>query len=240
MDSYLKVLLREHSKIDAKSLDGVDGYVRVTSHPLLPDWWTERGNIILSPPDFVGAPLPNISTHPGLEPPENCCLIVNGKNDYSIMLWGARSLFFISPTANLNGSVVELGCGSIYVGPQVRVTARLKLNCRNGGSIYLERDLLIASDVQMLTDDCHSIIDLTSGERINKFGGNIHVSEHVWIGQETLIFGDTEIGPNTVIGARSMLRHRFLEGNIVLAGSPPRVLRVGVTWDHRDDMRGLV
>ena len=32
------------------------------------------------------------------------------------------------PDARLNGSIFELGCGYIYVGPQVRVTARLKLN----------------------------------------------------------------------------------------------------------------
>ena len=60
------------------------------------------------------------------------------------------------------------------------------------------------------------------------------MGEHVWIGQEALIFGNSEIGDFTVVGARSVVRGIFKNNRQVIAGTPARTVSDGVNWSELD------
>lgn len=215
-------------------LFNLDDYEIITDHDKLPLWWNENNNFILCPKtrDITGIPF--IQLHNGYAPCSNFIVICNEQPDYGLLVWGDGGLMYASPHCNIQGSSVALGSGCIFIGPAVRHTARLELNCRNGGKIILERDILIASDVSIQTDDCHTLYKITDGMRVNPFGGAVVVDEHVWIGQGVIIMGNSTIGKNTVIGARSFVRGNAFPDNVVLAGTPARVLSDGVNWDYRD------
>jgi acetyltransferase-like isoleucine patch superfamily enzyme len=212
----------------------LDNYKLIDSHPKLPDWWSERGNKIFVPNDFNGDTLPSIGFHAGLPFPENSTIFLNNRQDYSILLWGSHSLVYISPTARIPSGHLAVGSAFAFVGPDVRSTARLNVNCRNEGAIVLTKDILIGSDVKFQSDDCHAIISLATNKRINPFGGVIIVRNHVWFGERALILGDSYINENCIVGASGFIRGALTPSNSILAGAPARVTRTGVTWDSRD------
>jgi acetyltransferase-like isoleucine patch superfamily enzyme len=212
----------------------LDGYKLIESHSKLPEWWSERGNKLFVPIDFSGDTLPSITFHSGLPFPENATVFLNNRHDYSILLWGSHSLVYISPTARIPSGHLAVGNAFAFVGPDVRSTARLNINCRNSGAIILTKDILIGSDVKFQSDDCHAIISLSSNKRINPFGGIIIVKNHVWFGERALILGDSYVSDNCVIGASAFIRGALTPSNSILAGAPARVTRTDVTWDSRD------
>ncbi|MCB1753390.1 MAG: acyltransferase [Gammaproteobacteria bacterium] len=55
---------------------------------------------------------------------------------------------------------------------------------------------------------------------------SIVIGEHCWIGVNATILPGVELGPNTVVGAGSVVTRSFSEGNQVIAGNPARVIRV--------------
>jgi acetyltransferase-like isoleucine patch superfamily enzyme len=216
------------AKVCLEEYDSVDG------HPDLPPWWGANGNKAFRLRSHADRPLPRISTHPGLPAPEGKAVFFNGSDDLGLMLWGKSGLVFLSEGVCIPGALIAAGEGFVYLGEQVRSTARLTINCRNNGAVVILKDCLIASDVTLMTDDCHAVIDLQSGDRVNTFGGTIWINEHVWIGDNSRIMGDCVINSQSVIGFATFLRGVETPENSVIAGNPPRAVRAGVTWDMND------
>jgi serine O-acetyltransferase len=50
------------------------------------------------------------------------------------------------------------------------------------------------------------------------------IGDNVYIGPGAKIFGDIDIGPNTVIGANAVVNKSFPEGNCTLGGIPAKVI----------------
>jgi acetyltransferase-like isoleucine patch superfamily enzyme len=208
-------------------------YVELTQHADLPDNFWGRGNRIFVPRGTEGLPRIVLEKQK-VKPATNATLILNGRKNYSIALWGDGGFLYIAPTAAMREGQIRLADGTISVGPRVRATGRLELNSRNGGSIVLKEDVLIAHDVQILTDDAHALIDAATGKRLNHYGGKIEIGTHVWIGRRATIMGNTSIGDHNVIGACSFVRNEHTPPNVALAGVPAKVVREGVTWRHED------
>ena len=82
------------------------------------------------------------------------------------------------------------------------------------------------------TSDMHSILDQVTGERINP-AENIHIDDRVWLGDDVLVLKGSRIRSDSVVAARSVVTRKDFPANSVLAGIPARVVRSGVTWDHR-------
>jgi acetyltransferase-like isoleucine patch superfamily enzyme len=212
----------------------LEDYELIAGHPDLPAWWELNGNKAFRLRRHSDRPLPRVTTHPGLPPPESKVVFFNGSDELGLMLWGRSGLVFLSEDAYVPGAIIAAGEGFVYLGEQVRSTARLTINCRNNGAIVILKDCLIASDITLMTDDCHAVIDLQSGDRVNTFGGVIWINEHVWIGDGSRIMGDCVINSQSVIGFGTFLRGVETPGNSVIAGNPPRAVRTGITWDMND------
>jgi carbonic anhydrase/acetyltransferase-like protein (isoleucine patch superfamily) len=237
MNSRIDRLLKEFSKrYQAQDLFDpikIVDYEVVESHGRLPAWWSANGNFLVRPRGVTNG-IPHIQLHPGHEKCSNFILICNGEHDYGLLVWGDGGLMYIAQEASIAGANIALESGCVYCGPHVRHTARLNLNCRNGGAIFLRRDVLIASDVIIQTDDCHTLFSVAERKRLNPYGGVIDIDDHVWIGQESMVMGNSKIGRDSIIGARSFVRGGEFPSNVVLAGSPARVISSGVNWDFRD------
>lgn len=220
---------------DDQRINLLNDYIICNDNPNLPDWWVKNGNQLLLPKNFSGVDLPLIKIHPGYLPPKNYLLVLNGSTDYLIMLWGNGGLLYLAPDVRLPSSEIALGGGVVFFGKEVRTTSRLKINCRNGGLVLLENDILIASDIHLMTDDCHTIISIKNGKRINPYGGVISIGRHVWIGDRSLIMGNSVIKENSIIGACSFVRNFISsKGNCILAGAPASVIKDEITWDVND------
>ena len=55
------------------------------------------------------------------------------------------------------------------------------------------------------------------------------VGDHVWLGYGATLLGNASIGDNSVVGTMAVTSGSFPE-EVVLAGSPARIVREGVLW----------
>lgn len=127
----------------------------------------------------------------------------------------------------------HLGLGEdcqITVGDGVTTTTGCYISTAEGSKVHLGDDVMIASGVQIRSDDAHAIYDVTTGHRIND-PKDIHVGNHVWIGFDALLLGGARIGDGSVIGAKSVLKDT-VPNNAIAAGSPARVVRKNIAWER--------
>lgn len=132
------------------------------------------------------------------------------------------------------------------LGPAVSRTAD---NCRveigdrvviNGVTLYLQEDgsrVSVGDDSQLSwgvdiwCTDAHTITNL-NGEPIN-FAESIEIGRHVWVGKDVKIGKNVRIADHSIVGWGSIVTKRFDEPNVIIAGTPARIVRQGVDWDRR-------
>jgi len=82
----------------------------------------------------------------------------------------------------------------------------------------------------LTTSDYHSILDVSTGKRIN-YPQDVTIGNRVWFGVDFLILKGTSIGNDSVIAAKSVVTSGIYEDNVLLAGNPARVVRKNIYWD---------
>jgi acetyltransferase-like isoleucine patch superfamily enzyme len=214
-------------------LEHLDDYEMLTDIDKLPDWFNENNNKVFLP-KAARKNVPDIIQHPGLPTARDSILYLNGMTNYTIRLWNSGNFLYISPRASLPTSMIAIGSGLVYVGHHVRSAGQTIINVRNSGSVILNHDILISNGCRIMSDDCHSIIDIQTQKRINPFGGAVTIQKHVWLGLQSTIMGNSIIGQDNIIGERAFVRNTYSQQNSILAGVPAKVIRTGVTWDQAD------
>jgi hypothetical protein len=201
-----------------------------------PDGWRRRGNRLYVAPgvrvatDFIVGNAARSSL-------SNVVVVLGSPIDNlaAFGVHGDGATVYIGQECWLPSAQVHCGAeSSVIFRRLVTCTFAGHIDARNGGSVFADTDQLWASRVYIATDDMHALLDADSGERLNTFGGHIRIESHVWLGQEAVVTGGASIGENSVIGMRSLVRNGTFPSGAVLAGTPARVVRSGVTWDRRD------
>lgn len=121
------------------------------------------------------------------------------------------------------GCTLRIGRGSDLTAADIRLFDR-------GSSIEIGEDCLISWDVKIWSSDTHSLLDAEGRVRAGKA---LHIGNHVWVGHGVHIGKNSYIADDCVIGWGSTVSGRFETPNCVLAGSPARVVKEGVSWDKR-------
>ncbi|WP_133772681.1 acyltransferase [Enterovirga rhinocerotis] len=226
--NLVKDSIRNHPDLTIR----VPGDLRLVKPSALPAWWSRGNNIALSSVEIDKLP---VTAHAGQESPTNSILVI-GANCVTggMVMWGEGSVVLLGDHVRLPASSIACGSGAkVMIGAHTASTARAQINARNGGSVLVGERGLWAADVVLYTDDMHAIRDVETGRRLNGMGGHMVVSDHVWLGYQSLLLGNVGIGRDSVVGARSLVRGT-IPPNSVAAGSPARVVRTGVTWDFND------
>ena len=128
----------------------------------------------------------------------------------------------VSRTAN--------GC-SVTIGDRVVI---------NGVTLYLQEDhsrVSIGDDSQLSwgvdvwCTDAHTITDL-EGNPVN-YAESIEIGRHVWVGKDVKIGKNVRIADNSIVGWGSIVTKRFDEPNVILAGTPAKIVKRGINWDRK-------
>lgn len=201
----------------------------------LPAWWHEGGNALYLSDDAVLSPA--LVARLALYPFSGAVLVVAADltNVVSLLVGGDDAIVFLGPRTELTAG--DLYCGArsaVILDGDVVATRCATIDARNGGSIVARRDQLWAANVYLATDDMHRLEDVATGQRLNPYGATIRLGRHVWLGRDAIVTGHVEIGDGAVVGARSMVRGQKVPELTVVAGTPARVIREGVTWQEED------
>lgn len=94
--------------------------------------------------------------------------------------------------------------------------------------ISIGSDCMLSYGIDIRTGDSHSIIDLSTGKRIN-FAKDITIGNHVWIGAYVHILKGVTVGDNAVLGIRSVVS-KDVPGNTIAAGVPAKIVKTNIDW----------
>lgn len=91
-------------------------------------------------------------------------------------------------------------------------------------------DCMLSWGITVRTFDSHAIIDCSTGTQVNS-PRPVHIGQHVWIAQDSMVMPGVTIGEGSIVGARSLVT-RDTPSRSLVAGVPAKLLRENVTW-HR-------
>lgn len=121
---------------------------------------------------------------------------------------------------NGNSSVLYIGKNFNCNGCEIRLW-----EYRN---VFIGSECMFSWDVKIFTSDGHAIVD-NFGNLINT-PDDVVIADNVWLGYGSVLLKGTSINYGSVVGAGSIVTKKFLDNNVIIAGSPANVIRGGVNW----------
>ena len=126
---------------------------------------------------------------------------------------------------NSDGNTLILGKKTKVNGSKENGTS---FNPCGGAGIIVGEQCLFSNGVKLHTTDYHKIV--SEGKQIN-CPDNIVLGNHCWIGLQCLILKGTVLQDNVIVGAKSILNKNYEQSNVMLAGSPAKVIKTDVNWE---------
>lgn len=97
--------------------------------------------------------------------------------------------------------------------------------------IHVGADCMLGRDVCLQTTDFHSVVDATTGERIN-YPESVTVSNHVWLGYGVTLGKGVVVSDNSVVGEHAFVNKKFTHPNLCLAGIPAKIIKESINWSR--------
>ena len=92
------------------------------------------------------------------------------------------------------------------------------------GLSIAHRGTIVINGGAKIGANCRIHVDVIIGTEAGKSAAAPTIGDNCYIGPGAKLFGDIEIGPNTVIGANAVVNKSFPEGNQTLGGVPAKVI----------------
>lgn len=160
------------------------------------------------------------------------------------VVFGKQGSFHIAPKKSI--VVIHEG-GELKLGSDILLSSGVSLNIERNASVtigngvsfnrnasifskYLVEignDCLFGWNVSIRDNDGHYI---DYPDKVKKNNNYIKIGEHSWIAAECLLMKGTQLKRGAVVGTRSMVNKTFETENVLLVGSPAKVIKRNVTW----------
>lgn len=88
---------------------------------------------------------------------------------------------------------------------------------------------MLGGNVVVRDSDGHTVID---GDMVHPNTGKVSIGSHIWIANNVNVLKGVAIADNTVIGYGSLVVKNALEENSIYAGSPAKLVKQGIKWQH--------
>lgn len=153
--------------------------------------------------------------------------IMNGE----VKIKGSGNKLILGKGAVVRGKIIITGSNQLVSIGDGTTFQSVYILCQEGCNVTIGRQCMLSRSIEIRTTDAHSVIDVNSGHRINK-PSSVEIGEHVWIGVGAIISKGSVISDDSIVGARSFVNGIFKSPNVIIAGSPAKIVKTGVTW-HR-------
>ena len=181
------------------------------------------------------------------------CKISNSNID---IVAGSNQVLNIGNNSQLNSVYIEqpgkseahIGHNvSFFIKSQIRIGLQSELNIGDNTTINeifinsamnskidIGQDCMFSWSVVLFPDDCHPIMDKETGKLLNSHNNNnIHIGKHCWIGYGVTLLKNVTIPDNSIVGMNSfVINKQFDEPNVIIAGSPAKVIKHNIDWDR--------
>lgn len=152
----------------------------------------------------------------------HCTLKIYGNNNRIVLSGERNSLLGVEIWIEDDGNRFEAGSRNVILhGTHLALT--------EGCEIRFGDDNLFSSYCVFRTGDSHSILSAITGERINP-ARSIRVADRVWGGARTTLLKGASVAADSIIATGSVVTKTFEESNVLIGGTPARVLKQQVKW----------
>lgn len=121
--------------------------------------------------------------------------------------------------------------GSCIIGDNNRFRGNMNIYI----PLYLDKKVQIGND-NLFAANCeiigcieHEVFDINTQEVLN-MEQDVIIGNHNWIGRDVLFMNKSGIANNSVVGIKSLVTKKFVESNILIAGSPAKVRKHAIGW----------
>lgn len=175
-------------------------------------------------------------------------IIVNGDRNHILL---SKTLRYSNLIINLKGDnkKIEIGKSKKFInglkivsirGDFQRVSIGENFSCggieiqMNDGNenLTIGNDCLFSWGIKARTSDGHSVVDLETEKAIN-VPKDITIADRVWVGEDVAFLKGSSVSVDSVVGSFSLITKQFKKSNVVIAGSPARIVRENISWDRR-------
>lgn len=166
----------------------------------------------------------------------------HGKNNIlvceeGVHLWNSRidfnldnSVLYLSGSSHDYSVNISLHKNNVcFIGKNTFFNGRTNFVLSEAKNIILGDNSFISYNVVFRTSDGHCIYDDVTKRRMN-YAKSIYVGDHVWFGQNAMIFKGSRIGSGAIIGANSVVSNHEIPSNTTYAGSPVRMIHEKTFW----------
>ena len=119
--------------------------------------------------------------------------------------------------------------GTCVLGSNILAPNKLRIFLYGNNKCIIGDECIFADNVSLLCSDGHTI--LSSDNDILNQNGNIYIGRKNWLGMNSIILKNSFIGQNNVIGCNSVISRRRYGDNLLIAGSPARILKSNIHWN---------
>lgn len=102
--------------------------------------------------------------------------------------------------------------------------------------IRFGEDCMVSRRVSVQSNDGHDIFNVRTRQNTNATeeiakARKIIIGNHVWIGQDAMVFYNTNIGDGSIVGAKSLVKGAF-PNNCIIGGNPARLIKKDTAWSR--------
>lgn len=156
----------------------------------------------------------------------------NGKfNNLKIDIRGNNNSVNIADKVKFSGQLLIVGNG-LHIEIGERTTAIDCYVLARDRSVTIGSVCMISRGIEIRASDVHKVYDIKSDERLNTATEDVKVGNHVWIAANVTISKNVQIADGCIIAAGSFVNKSVPTPNVMLAGTPAKVIRQGVRWER--------
>lgn len=148
-----------------------------------------------------------------------------------ITVIGNGNSILLGGNVNYRGDILVAGDGQTVAIGDFTTAVQAYIFCSEDTNVTIGHSCMLSRSIEIRTTDAHSVVECASGARLNP-AADIVIGNHVWIGLSSIINKGAHIPSDSIVGAMSFVNGSFEEEGTIIAGTPARVVRRGVTW-HR-------
>lgn len=149
------------------------------------------------------------------------------QNKHTLIYIGENGCLEFNGSAVIGtGSSLRIDNGTLTIGNKFSCNKNCFISCTK--SISFGNECLLGWNINIRDADGHSILSENGIEKPSL--KEVIIGNHVWIASDVSILKGTIIGDNSVVGYGSVLTRGYGKRNVIIAGSPAKIVQNNVSW----------